>query len=71
MFRSARACCNITADTSHSHSRSGVAFAAVNRFDNSLSETYGSSASNAVFRAASASLNTTRAHPNTRASDSR
>ena len=41
MFRSARACCNTTADTSPNHARSGVFFASVmTRLDRSPSETY-------------------------------
>lgn len=63
VFRSASACCNTTEDTSPSHARSGVAFAAVSRFDNSAS-LIRSPFSNAALRAASASLYTTRAHPN-------
>jgi len=69
VFRSARACCNTTADTSPSHARSGVALARVmTRFDNSASEMYGRPCSRAVCRRRSPSLNTTRAHPNARAS---
>jgi hypothetical protein len=63
---SARACCNTTADTSASHARSGVRFAAVSAFDRVASDGYGAPASWAARRAAMASLNTTRAHPNAR-----
>src|SRR5579859_718113 len=68
-FRSARACCNTTADTPQSHARSGVSLACVmTRLDNSPSDTYFSPASRACRRRRSPSLNTTRAHPNARAS---
>ena len=67
MFASANACCSTTADTSASHARSGVRFAAVSALDNAASVGYGTPASCAARRAATASLNTTRAHPNARA----
>ena len=67
MFASANACCNTTAETSASHARSRVRFAAVNAFDSAPSVGYGSPCSRAVRRAATASLNTTRAQPNARA----
>jgi len=67
-FRSARACWRTTAETSPSHARSGVALAAVSRADSSPSVGYGNPAWCASCRAASPSLNTTRAHPNARAS---
>jgi len=71
-FRSARACCSTTLDTSASHARSEVAFASViSRRDSSPSETYFSPASRACWRSRSPSLKTTRAHPNDRASASR
>ncbi|WP_235965548.1 hypothetical protein [Micromonospora rubida] len=70
VFRSAKACCNTTDDTSESHARSGVALASVIRFDNSASDRYFSPFSLAICRARSPSLNTTRAHPNDRASAS-
>jgi hypothetical protein len=38
VFRSARACCSTTEDTSLSHARSGVRFAAVSRLDSSASD---------------------------------
>jgi hypothetical protein len=57
-----------TADTSPSHARSGVFFAAFNRADNSASVTYGRPAAYASCLSRSASLNTTRAQPNARAS---
>ena len=41
-FRSARACCSTTADTSPSQARSGLALAVVSRADNSASVMYGS-----------------------------
>ncbi len=41
VFRSARDCWRITADTSASHARSGVALTAVSRADSSPSVTYG------------------------------
>ncbi len=69
VFRSARACWSTTADTSPSHARSGVSFAAVTRLDSSASDRYGNPSARACCRARSASLNTTRAHPNARASD--
>jgi hypothetical protein len=46
----------------------GPFFDSVSRFDISASGMYGSPASNAAFLTASASLNTTRAHPNALAS---
>ena len=64
MFRSASACWSTTADTSVSHCRSDVFFAAVSRADNSLSVRYGRPARYASCRARSPSLNTTRAQPN-------
>jgi hypothetical protein len=65
MFRSARACCNTTADTSPSQARASVFFASViSRRDNSPSGTYGRPLSRACRRSRSPSLNTTRAHPN-------
>ena len=70
-FRSARACCNTTDDTSASHARSGVSFAAVTRFDSSASDRYGRPSARASCRARSPSLNTTRVHPNAPASASR
>jgi hypothetical protein len=71
VFRSARACCNTTDDTSPSHARSGVVLASViSRRDSSPSETYFPPASRADWRRRSPSLNTTRAHPNDRANDS-
>ena len=66
VFASANAC-STTADTSASQARSGVRFAAVNAFDSAASVGYGAPASRAARRAAIASLNTTRAHPNARA----
>ncbi len=71
VFRSARDCWRITADTSASQARSGVAFAAVSRADSSASLTYGRPAACASCRARSPSLNTTRAHPNALASAER
>ena len=71
MFRSARACWSTTDDTSPSHARSGVFLASASRLDSSASEMRGSPAPHAACRAASASLNTTRAQPNARASASR
>ncbi len=69
VFRSARACCNTTLDTSPSHARCGVCLASVISLrDSSASETYFSPASRAAWRRRSPSLNTTRAHPNARAS---
>ncbi len=65
--RSTSACCSTTEDTSVSQARSRV-FIAVSRADNSASLMYGSPAANASWRARSPSLNTTRAHPNARAS---
>jgi hypothetical protein len=38
VFRSANACCGTTDDTPDSHTRCGVAFAAVTRFDSSASD---------------------------------
>ena len=67
VFASANACCSTTADTSARQARSGVRFAAVNAFDSAASVGYGAPASRAARRAAIASLNTTRAHPNARA----
>nr|WP_218105883.1 hypothetical protein [Micromonospora inyonensis] len=68
-FRSASACCRTTAETSPSHSRSGVSLAWVMTcLDRSPSETYGKPCSRASCRARSPSLNTTRAHPNAFAS---
>ena len=67
-FKSASACCSATDDTSVSQARSGLAFAAVSRADITASLMYGSPAAQASCRARSASLNTTRAHPNTLAS---
>ena len=64
MFRSATDCWRITAETSPSHARSGVAFAAVSRADRSASVMYGCPASCASCRAARPSLNTTRVQPN-------
>jgi hypothetical protein len=66
-FRSASACCKTTDDTSASQARSGVFFEAVSRADISASVRYGSPAARAAWRAASPSLNTTRAQPNARA----
>jgi hypothetical protein len=71
MFRSAKACWSTTDDTSPSHARSGVPLEAVSAADNAASVMYSSPASRAARRAASASLNTTRAHPNALASASR
>jgi hypothetical protein len=67
-FRSARACWRTTADTSMSQACSGVAFILVSRADNSESVMNGSPAACASSRSRSASLNTTRAHPNAFAS---
>jgi hypothetical protein len=67
VFASARACCRTTADTSASQARCGVRFAAVNALDRAASLGYGRPAWCAARRAATASLNTTRAHPNARA----
>jgi uncharacterized protein involved in copper resistance len=64
----ASACCNTTADTSASHARSGVRFAAVSALDSTASDGYGAPASRAARRAAMPSLNTTRAQPNVLAS---
>ncbi|WP_246477033.1 hypothetical protein [Actinokineospora xionganensis] len=48
VFKSARACCSTTDDTSPSHTRCGVAFAwVIRRRDNSPSEMYFSPASRA------------------------
>ncbi len=66
VFKSASACWRMTADTSPSHARSGVCFAAVRWADTSASVTYGSPAAYASCLSRSASLNTTRAHPNAR-----
>ncbi len=63
-LRSAWACWSTTDDTSPSHARSGLAFAAVSRADNSASVMYGSPSACACWRARSASLYTTLAHPN-------
>ena len=71
VFRSARACWSTTADTSPSQARSGLALAAVSRADSSASPMYGSPAAKASCRARKASLNTTRAQPNARASAAR
>jgi hypothetical protein len=71
VFASASACCSTTADTSASHVRCGVRLAAVSAFDRAASVGYGSPASRTARRAATASLNTTRAHPNARANDPR
>ena len=71
VFRSARDCCRITADTSASQARSGAALHAVSRADNSASVMYGSPASCASCRARRPSLNTTLAQPNARASAAR
>jgi hypothetical protein len=68
VFASASACCNTTAETSASHARSGVRFAAVSAFDSAPSVGNDCPASRAARRAAIASLNTTRAHPNAFAS---
>ena len=68
VFASANACCSTTAETSASHARSGVRFAAVNALGSAPSVGYGAPASRAARLAAMASLNTTRAHPNARAS---
>ena len=54
--------------TSPSHARRGVRFAAVSALDSAASVGYGAPASRAVRRMAMASLNTTLAHPNARAS---
>jgi hypothetical protein len=71
-FRSARACCNTTDDTSPNQARSGVSLARVMTcVDRSPSDRYFSPVSRAVCRARSPSLNTTRAHPNDRARASR
>jgi hypothetical protein len=67
VFASVNACCSTTADTSAGHAPRRVRFAAVSAVDSALSVGYGSPASCAVRRAAIASLNTTRAHPNARA----
>ncbi len=61
----------MTADTSPSQARSGVALAAVSRADSSASVTYGSPAWCACARMRRPSLNTTRAQPNARASAAR
>ncbi len=45
VFASARACCSTTADTSASHARSGVRFAAVSALDSAASVGYGAPAS--------------------------
>ena len=58
----------MTADTSPSQARSGVALTAVSRADRSASVGYGSPASCAPRRTASPPLNTTLAQPNARAS---
>ncbi|OHV31490.1 hypothetical protein CC117_26195 [Parafrankia colletiae] len=68
VFRSARACCSTTADTSPSQARSPVRFASVmTRRDISPSETYRSPSTRASCLSLSASLNTTRPQPNARA----
>ena len=67
VFASASACCRTTAETSASHARAGVRFAAVSAFDRAASVGNAAPASRAARRAAIASLNTTRAHPNARA----
>jgi hypothetical protein len=64
VFASANACCNTTAETSAGHARSGARFAAVSAFDRAASVRYGVPFSCAARRAATASLNTTRAQPN-------
>jgi hypothetical protein len=64
---SANTCCSTTADTSPSHARAGVRFAAVSAFDSSPSVGYRAPVSWAARRAATASLNTTREQPNVRA----
>jgi hypothetical protein len=71
VFRSAKACCNTTDDTSPSHARSGVFLASViNLRDSSPSETLHSPLARASWRTRNPSLNTTRAHPNAFASAS-
>lgn len=62
--RSRRDCCNTTEDTSSSHARWGVFFATVSCLDSSAEGTNGSPAARACSRTRSASLKTTRAHPN-------
>ncbi|KOG55931.1 hypothetical protein ADK75_09150 [Streptomyces virginiae] len=69
--RSRNDCCRTTADTSPSHSRSGVFFAAVTLLDSSADVTNASPAFRASSRTRSASLKTTRAHPNTLANAQR
>lgn len=64
--RSARDCCNGTAETSASQARSGVAFAVVSAADSSPLPWIGVPALRADSRVARASLNTTRQHPNSR-----
>ncbi len=64
-------CWRMTALTSPSHARAGVPFAAVSAADSSASVMYGSPAACASCRARRPSLNTTRAHPNARASAAR
>jgi hypothetical protein len=71
VFRSASACYKTTEDTSPSHSRPGADLDSVSRADICASVMYGSPAACAACRAARASLNTTRAHPNALASASR
>ena len=68
VFASASACCSTTADTSASHARAGVRFAAVSALDRAASVGNDCPASRAARRAAIASLNTTRAQPNAFAS---
>lgn len=69
--RSRRDCCSTTADTSPSHDRASVLFASVSAFDSTPDGTNGRPAERASSRARKASLYTTRAHPNARASAER
>jgi hypothetical protein len=70
--QSDNACWSTTAETSPSHERPGVRFASViSCFDKTAIVGYGSPSAWACFRAATASLNTTRAEPNARASETR
>ncbi|AFM10478.1 hypothetical protein PIS_089 [Saccharomonospora phage PIS 136] len=67
--QSRTACCSICAGASDNHARSSVRLASViSRFCNTVLAGYLSPAAYASRRARTASLNTTRAHPNARAS---
>jgi len=69
---SRRDCCRTTDETSPSQDRSTVCFASViSLFDSSAALGKGYLAARASSRARTASLNTTRAHPNARANATR